>query len=156
MNRIALATSCLIFCALLCLGCGSDDDDNDNPNQPGNGHPPAALVGSWIFQSVTVDGTPTALSVVLDWVAGAVEARFSIQADADYVYEELNASGGQVWFEMGSIFVDGNDVDINIQSDSDGPIQETSSGIFTLDQDELTLALDEEGSAVVFTLTRMP
>jgi hypothetical protein len=62
MNRAETLVGCVLLCGLLLVGCSGGEDD-----EPGSGNPPAALVGTWVFQSVTVNGAPQALGEVLDW-----------------------------------------------------------------------------------------
>gem|GEM_PF-7035989 len=61
-----------------------------------------------------------------------------IQANSAYVYEEVNATGGQLWFESGFVFIDGVEIDINAQLRSDGPVMETRRVGWTLAGDSLT------------------
>lgn len=92
------------------------------------------------------------MATVLEWHAGVVRAEFYIRADGTYVYQEVNQQGGQLWFESGFVFVDGNEMDINIQQDGDGPVSETNPVTFTLAGDVLTIT----ESTTVFTLVRAP
>lgn len=148
----------LISTLLLAFACSDDsnggNNNNTNSNNNGDGNPPAALVGTWDYQSVTVDGVAADVGTVLDWVPGAVAADLTVQANGAYSYQEVNATGGQLWFEIGFVFIDGNEVDINVQSDSDGPVNEMVVATFMIDGDTLTLTAVEDGVTVVFTLVR--
>lgn len=119
----------------------------------GDGKPPAAMVGTWTFQSVTVDSAAADLATVMDWVPGTIAARINVQANGAYVYEEVDAGGGQLWFESGFLFVDAGEIDINVQLDSSGPVNEMTVATFTLTGGTLTLQQVEQGSTIVFTLT---
>lgn len=143
-----------LFCALLgVLACG--DDTGTNPDvDPGDGKPSAELVGRWTFQSVTVDGSASTLASVLDWVANAVAANVQIQAIGSYVYEEVAANGGQLWFESGFVFVDGSSIDINAQLDNDGPRNETTRYALAQSGETLTLQTVAASATTVFTLTK--
>ena len=153
----------LISTVLLALACSDDsngaavnnnDTNNDNGDGDGDGSPPAALVGTWDYQSVMVDGTAADLGTVLDWVPGAVAADVIIQPNGAYVYQEVNSMGGQLYFENGFVFVNGNEVDINTQGNSDGAVDEMVVAMFLVDGDTLTLTLTEDGMTVVFTFSR--
>lgn len=142
----------IVLLGLLVLACGNDDE---NPTDAtGDGKPPAAMVGTWTYQAVSVDGGPAILSDVMEWTTGAVEARLHIQSNSAFVYEEVNASGGQLWAESGFVFIDGGEIDINVQSNSDGPANETTRYAFTLNSDTLTLTIVDQGMTYVFILTK--
>ena len=143
----------LVFLLAIVIFACSGEDDGDEGSGPGGGKPPAAMVGTWIFQSVTVDGAPANLADELEWHPGVVEARLHIQANSAYVYEEVNASGGQIWAESGFVFIDGNAIDINAQSNTDGPVNDTSRLVFALNGNVLTLQEVSPSSIVVITLT---
>ena len=147
-----------LLAGLLILGCGSDDDDGDNGDPTGNedGHPPTAMLGTWVFQSVAVDGVVASLADVLEWLPETVGAEINIQTIGTYVYQEVNASGGQLWWESGFVYVSGNEIDINVLQDGDGPVNETSYLTFTLESGTLTLTETDEGATIVFTLTMEP
>lgn len=151
MSRATLLTAITLFSLLLIAGCSEDEDD---PGGASGGKPPAAMVGTWIFQSVTVDGGAASLATVMEWQPNSVEARLHIQANGAYVVEEVNAMGGQLWFESGFVFVDGGEMDINVQQDSDGPVDETSMVTFTLNAGTMTITENDGGTIVVFTLAK--
>jgi len=141
----------LLLLALLVVGC-SDEDDED-PAGVGDGKPPAAMVGSWTFQSVTVNGTAADLATVMEWKSGAVAAKFHVQTNSAYVYEEVDTRGGQLWWESGFVFIDGNEMDINVQQNGDGPVSEMVRAGWTLGGGELKLTEVVGSDTLVFTLT---
>ena len=67
MFKTRLATWLLIL-SIFAIGCSDSGDDDDGPAGPGGGAPPAAMVGTWTYQSVTINGSAASLSAVLDWV----------------------------------------------------------------------------------------
>lgn len=144
-----------LICGLLVLGCGDDDDDdNGDPTGNNDGHPPAAMVGVWVFQSVTVNGVAGSLAAVLEWNPDTVGAEIQILTNSTYIYQEVDTNGGQLWFESGFVYVDGNEIDINVLQDQDGPVNETAFLTFTLVGGVLTLTEVDEGTPIVFTLTQ--
>lgn len=134
----------------LLLGCASEDDESTGADT--SGHPPAAMVGSWIFQSATVNGSPVALDSVMEWQPQTVQAKLHVQTNSAYVFEEVNIGGGQLWFESGFVFIDGAEIDVNAQLDSDGPASETTRWSFTLNDTVFTLSRVDSGQTVFYTL----
>lgn len=149
--------SALLFASLLVVfaACSSsDDDDDDGGTGPGNGHPPAAMIDTWIYASVTVDGAAAVLATVLDWDPLAVEARLHVYDTSAFVYEEVTDRGGQLWAESGFVFIDGSELDVNVQADTNGTRDERRRFAWDLTADTLTLTSVGAGSVVVFRLTR--
>jgi hypothetical protein len=129
----------VILLIALCAGCGKDDD---NPAGPQN-NVPAELLGTWYYQSATINGVQVPLGFVLGWDQGTVSARFTVGADESFVYEELNAADSVVWTESGTFTVDGNNATITITQNDDGPVEppDVLSGTWSFDEasDRLTL-----------------
>ncbi len=148
--------ACLLILSALLSACGSSSTDAEVEGEEDElGHPPAAMVGRWVFQSATVDGTPTALTDALEWTGATVQARLNVEANGTYWYEELNASGAQTWAEGGWVFVDpeGSLIEVNVQWDSDGSATDQFEMTYTLSGNVLTLQRQELGSTLVFTLS---
>lgn len=144
-----------LLAGLLLLACGEDEGD-DGGTGPGDGHPPAELVDSWEYASVTVNGTGASLATVLDWVAGAASARFHVfRSDGTFSYEEVNGSGGQLFVETGFIFIDGDEMDVNILAMNGVDIIETQRYDWNLAGDVLTLSRTQGSDTYVFTLNRI-
>ena len=141
---------CAFFSILFILNCSGNEEENPADSQ--GGPPPTELVGTWTFQSVTVNGSTADLDSVLEWTANAVLARFTIETNGAYVYEEVNSGGGQLKFESGFVYVDGNRIDINILLDDNGAVNETSTVTYTLNGNMLTLQEVALGTTIVFTL----
>ena len=142
----------LLFVTALLIGCGgsSPTDEDDE-----TGHPHAAMVGLWIFQSATENGNSIPLADALAWLPATVQARLNVEANGGYQYEEVDQAGGQVWIEYGFAFVDqeGGTIELNVQGDSDGPASDEVLLNYTLGAGVLSLETLEGGSTVVFTLT---
>jgi len=119
MTSFKALTRGLLVCSVLMAGCGTED-----PTEVEQDFSPSAdMVGTWIFQSVTVNGSPAQLSDVLEWLPATVEARLHVLANGAYVYEEVNSSGGQLWAESGFVLVNFeiDEFELNVQADTDGP-----------------------------------
>ncbi len=150
MSKALLIALALMLGSLMFLGCSEDDDGGPTGN--GDGHPPAEMIGSWIFQSATVNGAAANLPDVMEWHVGSVQARLHIQENSAYVYDEVLVGGGQNWWESGFVYVEGGEIDINVQQDGDGPVNETEYATYTLAEGVFTLTMQDEGDTVVFTL----
>ncbi len=150
MNGAKTLVGCVLLFGLLLVGCSSGEDD-----EPGSGTPPAALVGTWVFESATVNGAPQALGDVLDWQAGTVAASLTIQSDGDYSISEVDAGGQETHSENGFVSVNGNQMDLNILASDGVPIEETISGTYTLNGSTLTYTTVVEGDTIAITLMLM-
>lgn len=142
-----LVLGCVL--GLSTFGCSEDED---GPTDADEGKPPAAMVGTWRFNAVTVGGAPADLADVLEWQPATVAAEILIQANSAYVYQEVNGAGGQLWFRSGFVFIDGNEMDVNAQLDGDGPVNETRRYAWTLGLTDFTLSRTAGGVTTVFTL----
>jgi len=148
----AMLVSLLFFFTI--FRCSSTDDDN--ATGPEDGHPPAELIDTWIYQAVMVDSVPASLAIVLNWVPDATQARFHVLNDiGSFVYEEVNFMGGQLYAASGFVYVEGNEMDINLLQDHEGnELDETIFMTFTLEADTLTLNETDQGKAITYTLYR--
>lgn len=140
MNNTKQILSGIIICMLILpFGCGKDD----NPAGPQN-NVPAELVGTWYYESGTLNGNPQELSFLLQWNPGTEYARFTVGSDRSFVYEELDVDSVVVWTESGTFTVNGNNATISVTENDDGPVNppDVLSGTWSLNanQDELTLS----------------
>jgi len=143
-----------LFSLIAFLSCS--ESTNNSTDSDGDGKPSAEMIGSWIFTSVTVDGNPVNLSIEMEWVAGAVEARLHVYENSAYAYEQVDTKGGQLWAESGFVFVDEseNEIDINVQQINGSSVTETVYVTYTLIGNTLTLTEIDEGTTIVFTLIK--
>lgn len=149
----AILISVIICLLLLSFGCGKDD----NPAGPQN-NVPAELVGTWYYQSGTLNGDPQELSFLLRWNLGTEYARFTVGSDRSFVYEELDVDSVVVWTESGTFTVNGNNATISVTENDDGPVNppDVLSGTWSLNanQDELTLSTTFLGMPVVLVASK--
>ena len=143
----------LVTVALAACGEGGPTDGEDDEEL---GHPPAAMVASWTYQSVTENGSPASLADVLDWDPAATAARVHVQANGAYVYEEVNSAGGQLSAESGWIFVDeeGPTIEFHIQLTDAGVVDQRFTVVYGLSGSTMTLTQSVTGSTIVFNLTK--
>ncbi len=145
----------LLFGVAMLIGCSeSTTDPADEDDELG--HPPAAMVGSWTFLSATENGAAASLAGALEWDPATTLARANFEANGTYWYEEIDASGAQVWAEGGWVFVDpeGETIEVNVQWDSDGSATDQYELGYTLGGGIFTLRQVEGGSTFVYTLGR--
>lgn len=143
----------LIGILILSSGCGKDKSTNNPPES----NIPQELLGTWTYQSATINGVPISLALILGWEQGTVSARFTVSQDGSFVYEELDANGDVIWTEYGTFEVNGNTATISITSDTDGPIDpppDPMTGTWQVEGNTLTLTTDYNGATVVLTATR--
>ena len=152
MTKMSSFQRCVLLGCVLLVGCGDSGTGMDEEDELG--HPPAAMVGTWIFQSATENGSPVALEDALGWDPATTAARLHIEDIGTYVYEEVNSTGGQIWAEYGWIFVDeeGDYFTVHVQGDSDGATTDEYDLGYTLVGGVLTLEQVEGGSTFVYTL----
>lgn len=145
----------MAFMLLLTLigACGKDKNSTSPDN---NSNVPAELLGTWNYQSATINGVPISLALILQWEVGTVAARFTVYEDGSLTNEELNDNGEVVWTEHGTITVSGDSATIALTSDNDGPINppDTLSGTWQLDAGDLVLTTTYNEATVVLIATR--
>ncbi len=156
MKRIKNPFVNAIFGAVLSLAimmsC-SKDKATEPDNNAGGSPPPAALVDTWTFQSVKVNGVAVDLDSALELHSGAVAAKITVYVNGAFVYEEVNGSGGQVYFESGFVIVEGNEIEIVVEQNSGGAVNESTTVTYVLNGSTLTVTSVEGGFTIVFVLT---
>jgi hypothetical protein len=147
----------LLALAVMVGGCSeSGGPTGDDEGEEELGKPPAPMVASWTYQSVTEDGSAAALADALDWDAAAVEARVHVMANGAYYYEEVNGSGGQLSAESGWVFVDeeGPTIEFHIQLTDAGVVDQRFTVTYAISGTTMTLTQSVSGSTLVYTLTK--
>jgi hypothetical protein len=149
--RIIVGLSAILS-VFMVLSCGKDDDSTTGPDIV----VPSELIATWTYQSATINEIPVSLGLVLGWEEGTVSARFTVDGDGTFVYEELDSEDSVLWTESGTIAISGNEATITITSDSEGPVDppDVMSGTWALDGNELTLTTTMEGLTVVLVATK--
>jgi hypothetical protein len=117
---------------------------------------PVELVGYWYASAVTVDGSSVDPSAFFEWEPGTASARLTGYANADYGYVELDADDEVLYAETGELFVDGDQLQVTIDTEngSDIPDYVAFAGTWQVNDESLTLTAEEEGSVVVITWER--
>jgi hypothetical protein len=131
--------SILLVLAFLLAGCGKDE-----PTTPNVRVFPPELVGTWDFQSVTIDGQEAVLRLIMGWQEETVRATLSISADGDLVINEYSADDSLIYFEEGTFAVNSNYFTMTFYSSSFGVISPPviDEGTWEVSGDQLMLYLN--------------
>jgi hypothetical protein len=131
--------SILLVLAFLLAGCGKDE-----PTTPNVRVFPPELVGTWDFQSVTIDGQEAVLRLIMGWQEETVRATLSISADGDLVINEYSADDSLIYFEEGTFAVNSNYFTMTFYSSSFGVISPPviDEGTWEVSGDQLLLYLN--------------
>jgi hypothetical protein len=142
----------LVVIAMLALaaifGCG-DDDKGTNRN---GDKIPSELVGTWKFQSATIDGDTVGMELIaylFQWGPTTVSARMRISGDGSFVYEELDSDGNVPAADTGTFSVNGNSFSVDID------IPNFTGGTWSVSGNQLTLNVNIVGYEVEITATRI-
>ncbi|UCE66809.1 MAG: lipocalin family protein [Candidatus Zixiibacteriota bacterium] len=115
--KIFKVVSILLVLAFLLAGCGKDGTTTPNVRVF-----PSELVGTWNYQSVTIDGQEAVLRLILDWQEETVMAALIISDDGEFVINEYSANDSLLYFEDGTFAVNGNYFTITIYNNSNGVV----------------------------------
>ncbi len=103
MNTRVLFLSFLIVVALIAfVGC-SDDDSGTNTDSG----VPAELVGTWGYDSITVNSARRSLGTSLAMHQDAVKAQIILNTNSTERYDELNSQDSVVYYYEGNLVVSG-------------------------------------------------
>lgn len=140
----------MILAAML-VGCKDDKSTNND-----GGNLDSQYVGTWVFQSVTVNGDQASLADVLDWNEGAIVAMLMIESDGGCTYQESDQYGNSVWNSYGTFAVDGDNFTITFTSDSDGNLNpaDITTGTVDVSETSMTITYVEGEATVVVTLAQ--
>jgi len=137
--RILKVISILPALIFLLAGCGKDE-----PTTPNLRTFPSELVGTWDFQSVTVNGQQAILSMILDWQEETVRATLTISADGDYVIDQYSADDSLVYFADGTFAANNDHFTLTTYNNSYGIVSPPviQDGTWQVSGNQLTLYLN--------------
>ncbi len=137
--RIFKIASVFVVLLFLIAVCGKEEATSPTPRIF-----PEELVGTWDYQSVTIDGIDAVLRLILDWQEETVRATLSISSDGSFVNSEYSADDSVMWFEDGNLAVNSNNFTITFYNNSNGVISppEIQSGTWEVSGNQLTLFLN--------------
>ena len=131
-----LTLSVIVF---LLSGCGKDESTTPTVRVF-----PPELVGTWNYQSVTIDGQEAVLRDILDWQDETVRAALIISADREFVINEYSADDSVLYYESGTFAVNGNYFTLTIYDNSNGVVSPPANqdGTWEISGNQLTLFLN--------------
>lgn len=140
---IGLAT---IVAALFFFGCG----DDDNPSNPGGGTIPAQIVGTWWWNSATVDGVPMTFQE-LSFTDSSDAQSLTFNSNGTYSSAEFYQSTS-VWTQSGTFSGRQDTLIITKTMENGAPITpDTEWGIWEVSGDTLIWSRE----AIIITDTIM-
>jgi hypothetical protein len=150
--RLFRITLCMIVLLSLFafLGCGEEDSSPVAPSPL-----PSEFVGTWVYQSVTVNGTQVPLDNALEWQPTTVSAAMTFDSDNNYTYEERDSSGGVSWTESGSVSVSGQTFSLRVTKQNGVPIQpDITIGTVVVNSNQMTATVQDGANTIVSSLTK--
>ena len=140
----------IILSMFIIVSCGKD-----KVSEPEVIIPPEA-VDTWTYQSATMNGNPVSLDFVLEWQDGTISARFTIDSDGSFLEEELDNNNNVIWTKSGAIEFNGNNFNITLTSNDEGPINPAiiRIGTWAINGNQLTITIVEDQYTIVFIATK--
>jgi len=105
MRTRALVTL-LALLALAGLQC-KKSDSSSSPTGPSAAAIPSQLVGTWHYQSATIDGSPTDLAAMYQWEQTTVRSEMVLNSNGSFIVRELDNSDKVTYSEGGTLTVTG-------------------------------------------------
>jgi hypothetical protein len=149
--KLFQAISFLLILAFLLAGCGKDE-----PTTPNVRIFPSELVGTWNYQSVTIDGQEQVLNLILGWQEETVRAALTISDDGDFVYYEYSADDSVLYFEDGTFAVNSDYFTITVYNSSFGVVSPPviDDGTWEVSGNQLILYLNVNEAVAAIIATR--
>jgi len=137
-------------------GCIGSDDIPTIPGIGGGDDVPAALLGNWTFQSVTLDGQAQDLSDWFEWNAETVEAHLIVADNFTLRSEEVDGDSAVLYWDSGTFTVDGQTITVTITSENGNAVTAYTAfdGSWLVVSNLLTLTMIDDGHTVAMVLTR--
>jgi len=148
--RIIRIISILPLLTLIIAGCGKDE-----PTTPYARVFPQELVGTWSFESVTVDGQEAVLRLILGWQEETARATLTISSDGDIDVNEYSADDSLLYYEEGTFAVNGDYFTMTFYNSSNGVISPPviDEGTWEVSGNQLVLYLNRnEVIAAIITV----
>jgi hypothetical protein len=130
-------------------------NDTSSPTGPSSTVIPSQIVGTWTFQSVTMDGSPVDLAAAFAWESSTVRAQMVINSSGNYTYRELGFNDTITYYETGTATVTGQELKLTTTSANGRQINppDVTSWTCSVTGGIMTLNRTVQQKAVVVTLS---
>ncbi len=144
--------SLLLLLAFVVIGCG----DDDNPADSNTTTFPTSLAGTWEQQSVTFNGVDQDIATFFDWDTSAVKATVTMFTDYTQRYEELDAQDSILFYDEGTIGLDGQNVTVVVTSQNGQAItpDTTCVGTWVVAGNLLTIMQTQAADTVIMVMAK--
>lgn len=133
------------------IACSPDETaGGDTPSIP------AELVGTWLFHSATLNGSPISMAELLQFAPGSDTADVAVYANGTYVYTERDTSNATTYTNAGSVTVSGSSITLTKMNENGvaQPPEVFLRGTYVLSGTQLTLTASISGNVIVAVLLK--
>jgi hypothetical protein len=152
MHPLRIATALVLVLALCAIQCKKDEDDPVTPSTI-----PAEMVGTWVFQGITVNGTPANPGDYFDLGEGTVGIEVDVRADGSFDWREYDDQGNITETAQGTVAVSGNTASMIVSVENGNPINPPEVrfvGVYNIAGTSMTLTAELQGNTLVLTLAK--
>lgn len=150
LNRSLLLTLTAFVLGVF-IGCSGDDrGTNGKKSSTDENRIPSELVGTWTFQSVSVNDIEIELKYLFPWEPNTESIRIIVSSDGTYVFENVAGNGTVLFTDTGTFLVDGDT--FQLSGTEEQPI---SGGTWAVSENQLILtATTSQGYLLVVVATK--
>lgn len=119
---------------------------------------PTETIGIWEIESVNQNGSPISPSDYFGWDSGTVTIHVALYSNNTYLAQELDDMDDVVYYDAGTVTVDGGNVTIQMNDDDGNPVDPPETvfeGTWTVDNGKLVLTETDQGDITVLTWSRV-
>ena len=151
MHPLRSISVLVLVLALVALHCKKDED----PVTPAS-TVPAGMVGTWVFQSITVNGAPANPADYFPLEQGTVGIEVVLRADGSFDWREYDAQNNTTGTAQGTVTVSGSTVSMTMTVVNGAPVppQVMFTGAYAINGTTMTLTTQLEGNTLVLTLAK--
>jgi hypothetical protein len=146
--------SLMLLMTVVVIGCS--DDDDDNPAGSNTATFPTDLAGTWEQQSVSFNGVSQDIATFFDWDTSAIKATITMFTDYTHRYEELDAQDSILYYDEGTLTLDGQNVTVVVTSENGQAItpDTTCVGTWAVVGNLLTITQIRAADTVIMVLDK--
>jgi len=140
----------LLLAAILLITAGCDGDDDNTVSDVND------LFGTWVQESVTINGVGADLADVLEWDEETVAGYLALYNDYTYEAKEVNASDSNLYLETGTFDIDDSWLIVTASTENGSPVtpHQVFNGQWSTNGIVLTLTQTVGNDTMVLTLHR--